>query len=180
MCQRQFAAGRILCRMCLAPQSKLRDGLGHLSFTESSAWGHVTTDIEAETAQARASTIDMLVSSLDIQRVEFVKIDAEGSEWAILKGAADTVKRFQPLIRVRWKMKKILRLSPGRLVSRGPRKRARSGRARTNLAAICRCFPAVRRGREPGWRVIHVQSLRRYDAALDTKRTGATKNRLQT
>jgi hypothetical protein len=142
--------------------------------------GHVTTDIEAETAQARASTIDMLVSSLDIQRVEFVKIDAEGSEWAILKGAADTVKRFQPLIRVRWKMKKILRLCPGRLVSRGPRKRARSGRARTNLAAICRCFPAVRRGREPGWRVIHVQSLRRYDAALDTKRTGATKNRLQT
>ena len=80
--------------MCLAPQSKLRDGLGHLSFTESSAWGHVTTDIEAETAQARASTIDMSVSSLDIQRVEFVKIDAEGSEWAILKGAADTIKRF--------------------------------------------------------------------------------------
>ncbi len=151
MCQRQFAAGRILCRMCLAPQSKLRDRLGHLSFTESSAWGHVTTDIEAETAQARASTIDMLVSSLDIQRVEFVKIDAEGSEWAILKGAADTVKRFQPLIRVRWKMKKILRLSPGRLVSRGPRKRARSGRANEsccNLQVFSRGPARARTGLE--------------------------------
>ena len=152
MCQRQFAAGRILCRMCLAPQSKLRDGLGHLSFTESSAWGHVTTDIEAETAQARASTIDMLVSSLDIQRVEFVRIDAEGSEWAILKGAADTIKRFQPLVRVRGKMKKNSAFKPWKVGQQGPQetceKRPGENESCCNLQEFCRGPAQARTGLE--------------------------------
>jgi hypothetical protein len=121
-------------------------------FYESSAWGHVTTDIEAETAQARASTIDMLVSSLDIQRVEFVKIDAEGSEWAILKGAADTIKRFQPLIRVRWKMKKNSAFKPWKVGQQGPQetceKRPGENESCCNLQVFSRGPARARTGLE--------------------------------
>lgn len=45
-------------------------------------------------------TLDGWVGSSGIQRVDFVKIDAEGSDLAILQGGTETLRRFRPAIAV--------------------------------------------------------------------------------
>lgn len=41
-------------------------------------------------------TVDWLVSEYSIQKVDFIKVDAEGVELEVLQGAADTIRRFTP------------------------------------------------------------------------------------
>ena len=43
-------------------------------------------------------TIDSIVCELQLQSVDFIKCDAEGSELFILQGAKQTIKRFNPII----------------------------------------------------------------------------------
>lgn len=45
-------------------------------------------------------TIDSLVASKDIQRVDFLKMDIEGSELAALKGAEKTLRQFKPRLAI--------------------------------------------------------------------------------
>lgn len=42
------------------------------------------------------TTIDKLARELNLQRVDFIKMDIEGSERQALAGAAETIKRFHP------------------------------------------------------------------------------------
>jgi FkbM family methyltransferase len=42
------------------------------------------------------TTIDKLISELQLPRVDFIKMDIEGSEREALAGAAETIKRFHP------------------------------------------------------------------------------------
>jgi FkbM family methyltransferase len=44
----------------------------------------------------RAITLDDLVATRSLNRVDFVKIDAEGAEGNILRGAKETISRFRP------------------------------------------------------------------------------------
>ena len=46
------------------------------------------------------TTIDRIVRDLALSRVDFIKMDIEGSEVAALTGAADTLRRFAPKIAV--------------------------------------------------------------------------------
>ncbi len=51
----------------------------------------------ANAATARTTvSIDDLVRRLELPRVDFIKMDIEGSELAALEGARDTLKRFRP------------------------------------------------------------------------------------
>lgn len=75
----------------------ISDKAGNLHFNDASAYGHISADGAQE---VHASTIDVMVGSLALKRVDFIKIDVEGSEWAVLKGAADTIANYQPLIYV--------------------------------------------------------------------------------
>jgi FkbM family methyltransferase len=43
-------------------------------------------------------TLDGVLKDANVSRVHFIKIDAEGSELAILKGGENTIKRYQPKI----------------------------------------------------------------------------------
>ena len=43
-----------------------------------------------------ATTVDVTVQELGLERVDFVKMDIEGSEGLALRGAADTLGRFRP------------------------------------------------------------------------------------
>ena len=43
-------------------------------------------------------TIDKIVEDLKIQSVDFVKCDAEGSEFFVIQGAEQTIKKFKPII----------------------------------------------------------------------------------
>ena len=50
--------------------------------------------------QVETVTIDALVASGAIERVDFIKLDIEGSELPALRGAAETLRRFRPRLAI--------------------------------------------------------------------------------
>lgn len=50
--------------------------------------------IESKKGKSKSITID----SLELERLDFIKIDAEGFEHRILKGAEKTIKKFKPVM----------------------------------------------------------------------------------
>ncbi len=50
--------------------------------------------------QVELTTIDELVSELRLERVDFIKMDIEGSERAALAGGAQTIRRFKPRLTI--------------------------------------------------------------------------------
>ena len=59
-----------------------------------------TLDAAASQYSALAVTLDELVGWERLERLDYVKIDAEGSEDRILRGAEVSVTRFRPIIQV--------------------------------------------------------------------------------
>ena len=55
---------------------------------------------EAGTVSFPVTTVDRIVADLALARVDFIKMDIEGSEIPALKGAVDTLRRFSPKIAV--------------------------------------------------------------------------------
>lgn len=51
---------------------------------------------EAPTVDVEMTTVDILVKELRLDRLDLVKIDVEGFELDILKGATETIERFNP------------------------------------------------------------------------------------
>jgi FkbM family methyltransferase len=43
-------------------------------------------------------TMDKVLTELGVDRVNLIKLDIEGAEWTALRGAADTLERFRPLL----------------------------------------------------------------------------------
>jgi FkbM family methyltransferase len=50
------------------------------------------------TAGARALTLDRLVREAGVGRIDFIKLDVDGHECAVLRGGAETLKRDHPAI----------------------------------------------------------------------------------
>ena len=85
---------------------------GKVVLVEAAAWSSVTTLTftqekgEHQSARARvsrsgemevpATTVDATVEQLGLQRLDFIKMDIEGSENHALRGAADVIQRFRP------------------------------------------------------------------------------------
>ena len=44
------------------------------------------------------TTIDQIVKDLEIEKVDFIKMDIEGHEYRALLGSSETLKRFKPII----------------------------------------------------------------------------------
>lgn len=57
-------------------------------------------ELEGATGEARTLSIDDLVRRNNLPKVDFIKMDIEGSELEALKGAVDTIKRFQPKLAI--------------------------------------------------------------------------------
>jgi len=60
--------------------------------------GHSVKRLSARYIEVRAIRLDELVAELGLERVDFVKIDAEGAELEILKGAVNTLARYSPFV----------------------------------------------------------------------------------
>jgi FkbM family methyltransferase len=52
------------------------------------------------TVKVPLTTIDILVQELHLDRVDFIKMDIEGSEKPALRGAAQTIKKFSPRLAI--------------------------------------------------------------------------------
>lgn len=50
--------------------------------------------------QINLDTLDNLSSELKLDRIDFIKVDIEGAELSMLKGAKDTIARFRPQVMV--------------------------------------------------------------------------------
>jgi FkbM family methyltransferase len=67
-----------------------------IGFSENSAWGHVNTS--ALDKQIDSYSIDDFVARFNIENVDFMKIDVEGFESHVFRGAINTLNRFNPII----------------------------------------------------------------------------------
>jgi FkbM family methyltransferase len=71
-------------------------GFGHEG---QNTLGDFAYDIEmAGTEQVSVTTLDQIVENYRLQRLDVLKIDAEGAELAILKGGNSAIMKFRPLI----------------------------------------------------------------------------------
>ena len=48
--------------------------------------------------EVRCETLDNVLQSTELARVDFIKIDVEGWEWNVLRGASATLQRYRPHI----------------------------------------------------------------------------------
>jgi FkbM family methyltransferase len=67
-----------------------------MAFHEESSFGHV--QLSGEGMEVDVRTIDEVVETLALPRVDFIKIDTEGFEPHVFAGARGTIERFQPII----------------------------------------------------------------------------------
>jgi FkbM family methyltransferase len=84
--------------------SLIKKGVWHvsdetLSFIEGGGGSRIDESNQA-TFKITTSTIDDTVASLNLQRVDFIKMDIEGAELNALRGAISTVKRFRPKLAI--------------------------------------------------------------------------------
>ena len=56
--------------------------------------------IPYEEKEIETDTIDNIVKRENIEKVNFIKIDTEGCEYYVLKGAEETIKKYYPMILV--------------------------------------------------------------------------------
>ena len=68
-------------------------GAGSYVVSEQHSAGVTASPIEVE-----AKPLDQVVAEERLERVDFIKIDVEGSELDVLDGMQDTVRRFKPII----------------------------------------------------------------------------------
>ena len=95
----QIAEGRIII-----VEKGVYDHEGVLSFETRKSWDGQFVD-QHEThggkiEQLAVTTIDALVAQLKLTRLDFIKMDIEGSETYALKGATDTLRRFKPRLAI--------------------------------------------------------------------------------
>lgn len=61
---------------------------------------HYSPGFKAHTHKVPLRSIDDMVSKGEIEKVDFIKLDVEGSELNTLKGAVDSIQKFKPKIAV--------------------------------------------------------------------------------
>ena len=73
------------------------DGFQDLSIPHPLAGWSTLRDVEcSQKVRIKTMTLDNFVKEYKIERVDFIKIDAEGAEREIIKGARETIKNFKP------------------------------------------------------------------------------------
>jgi len=80
----------------------LWDAIGTIEFCEQGSFSSSSLWMPADQPRVRkpATTIDALVSSLSLPRVDFIKMDIEGAEMRAIAGAAATIARDHPAFAV--------------------------------------------------------------------------------
>jgi FkbM family methyltransferase len=66
----------------------------YISNNEANNIGGVMLVEHPEGAEINLKTID----SLNLQRLDFIKVDVEGHEYNVLKGGEETIKKYKPVI----------------------------------------------------------------------------------
>lgn len=70
------------------------------SATGNAALGQKSNDTRYKWLDVQLSTLDSFVPSLNLTRLDFMKVDIEGHEDMFFRGAAGVFKRFRPVVLV--------------------------------------------------------------------------------
>jgi FkbM family methyltransferase len=86
-------------------QMALTENPGALSYREGKVGIGVLPSLDAAHVTSRTvavseMTLDALVESLGLHRLDFVKVDTDGSELSILRSGEDTLQRHRPVVSV--------------------------------------------------------------------------------
>jgi FkbM family methyltransferase len=122
-----WAFGRLVANKNLNPEledslrpinAALTDGSTPIPQQIHSSWDLFGADVHPvhggslrSAKDATVTTLDALVKSLGLSRIDFVKMDVDGFECKVLRGARDTFTRLRPTM--------ILELAPGVLAEHG-------------------------------------------------------------
>jgi FkbM family methyltransferase len=87
-----------LRNLCVAEQTESRV-IWH-NFDRPNQFSLVRRDTGAEGESVLAVSLDDLMRWEGLTRLDFVKIDVEGSEVEVLEGARESIARFRPLLQV--------------------------------------------------------------------------------
>jgi len=89
----EIAAGQVI----VVPKGVWsREQTIQLSLGLSPAWNSLVRQVSDDTIEVPVTTIDKLVETLGLPRVDYIKMDIEGSEREALQGARETLRRFRP------------------------------------------------------------------------------------
>ena len=83
------------CRNVFPQQLAVSDADGDIFFHDNSAYGHI---ISEGGVRVTAKTLNTIIASLQLDRIDLVKIDIEGFEYKVLRSGWEALKRFNPLI----------------------------------------------------------------------------------
>ncbi|MCE5239299.1 FkbM family methyltransferase [bacterium] len=72
------------------------EGIIQMSLAPTSRGHSGAFELGGGTVEVAASTVDRLVAELDLERVDLIKMDVEGMEADVLRGAAETLRRCRP------------------------------------------------------------------------------------
>ena len=101
------------------------DEAGTLQFAGAGLTGHVSGATDG-TITVAATTIDDAVRDLGLDRVDFIKMDIEGAERHAVRGASQTLAKFQPRMALCvYHLPDDPKLIPALVLERQPKYRAR-------------------------------------------------------
>jgi FkbM family methyltransferase len=81
-------------RLYLGEPDRKSSSIGLLGMGISS----LKREVGTSNIEVFAKPLDDIINELELQRVNWVKIDVEGCEWEVLQGSLSTIKRFKPRI----------------------------------------------------------------------------------
>lgn len=77
------------------------DGLGSLDYNNAKSWLCSDTVYFFDPNKLAVQSHDCAIETLDMQNIEnpvFIKIDVEGTEFSVLKGGTETLRRSKPIL----------------------------------------------------------------------------------
>ena len=74
-------------------------GIGKL-YTSPSTAAHSMTYVRDKYIEVKVTTLDNLVKELELPRVDYIKMDAEGSDMNILEGAIGVLNKYHPVLSI--------------------------------------------------------------------------------
>ncbi len=99
--ERNCASNHLTPIMMNCAAGENRGNLHFCSTAGSSSWSHIVTEDHINpilSYDIKVEQLDYLVAESGLKQVDFIKIDTEGHEWQVLKGATNIIKTYNPWI----------------------------------------------------------------------------------
>jgi FkbM family methyltransferase len=84
--------------------------LGNSSIVKNEKYDSLDATGELDILDVKMLTIDEYFSSQEVERLDFIKIDVEGYEISVLKGAIATLEKFKPVIVMEYSQSRLAHL----------------------------------------------------------------------